>query len=361
MKNILLNLGKRSYKIVIGPDCVKKSGKLLAGLKIGNEAYVITNPLVKNKYGRFLQEALRKSGINCHFKCVADSEKSKSISTAAGIIKDISLLDKEKKIFIIAFGGGVIGDLSGFVASVYKRGTAYIQIPTTLLAQVDSGIGGKTAVDLDSGKNLVGAFHQPRLVLSDTDFLKSLPERQIKAGLAEVIKYALVKDRKLFSFLEGNRAYVFGNKSGVWERIVFSCSLIKSGIVSKDELETKGLRTILNFGHTIGHAIETAGGFKKYNHGEAVALGMVVAAGISKRLKTISAADFTRIKNLIRLYGLPVKLKGVAAEKIIAAHYHDKKFSGKKNKFVLLSAIGRAKVVSAIPLHLIKISLKEIF
>lgn len=360
MKIITVNLKKRAYNIVIGPAAIKSLGKYLLKLKVGLDAYVVTNKFIKNKYGRALKQNLNKSGINCIFKCVPDSEKSKSILIAAGIIKDIAHLDKNKKIFIIAFGGGVIGDLAGFVASVYKRGIPYVQIPTTLLAQVDSSIGGKTAVDLEVGKNLVGAFYQPKLVLSDTDFLKSLDKRQLTAGLSEVIKYGLIEDKQLFNFLEKKQKDIFGRKPQALEKIICACSLIKAKIVSKDEKETLGKRTILNFGHTLGHAIEAATGFKKYNHGEAVALGMLAASDISYNLKFLKCNDLLRIKRLIEAYGLPVKIKGIPANKIINAHYHDKKFSGKKNKFVLLSSIGKAKVKSGIPLSVIKEGIKRL-
>jgi 3-dehydroquinate synthase len=263
MKKIRLNLGKRSYDIVIGKGAIKSLGKKLKSLSLGPDAYILTNKLVKDKYGLLLKRVLLKEGFNCYFKLVADSEKSKSISTAASVIRDIASRDFKKKIFIIAFGGGVIGDLAGFVASVYKRGIPYVQVPTTLLAQVDSAIGGKTGVDLDSGKNLVGAFYQPKLVLSDTAFLKSLSLRQLKAGLSEVIKYALIADKRLFFLLRNNQKNILKCDMALMEKIVYTCSGIKAGLVNLDEKEARGKRTVLNFGHTLGHAIEAAGGFRE--------------------------------------------------------------------------------------------------
>jgi 3-dehydroquinate synthase len=223
-----------------------------------------------------------------------------------------------------------------------------------LLAQVDSAIGGKTAVDLDLGKNLVGAFYQPRLVFSEVSFLKSLDIMQIRSGMAEVIKYAVIKDLKLFSFLENKHLKVVNRDSATLEVIIYSCSRIKAGIVAQDEKETLGLRSILNFGHTIGHAIEAAGGYQGYNHGQAVGLGMAVAVDLSKKLGLIGTQPALRIKHLIKLYGLPVKIKGVTIPKIIQAHYHDKKFSGKENKFVLIEGIGKSKIVCNVKLNLIK-------
>jgi len=354
MRRIKVDLGKRSYQIVIGIDILNQLGVYLKKLDIGTDAFIITNAFLKNKYGSKLLEVLSGSGFNCHFKLIADSEKAKSIETASQVIRELARFDQKKKVFIIAFGGGVVGDLAGFVASVYKRGISYIQIPTTLLAQVDSSIGGKTAVDLDLGKNLVGAFYQPRLVFTEINFLKSLDAMQLRSGMAEVIKYAVIKNQKLFNYLVNNYSAVMRRNASALEIIINACSRIKADIVTQDEKETSGLRSILNFGHTIGHAIEAAGGYKSYNHGQAVGLGMVVAVDLSKRLGFIDARLALKIRNLIKLYQLPTEIKGIAIAKIIQAHYHDKKFSGKENKFVLISGIGKPKIVRNIKLELIK-------
>ncbi|MBU4303526.1 MAG: 3-dehydroquinate synthase [Candidatus Omnitrophica bacterium] len=354
MHKVSVNLGKRAYNIIIGGGIFYQLGAYLKKIDIGTDAFIISNAFLKNKYGAKLSQVLSGNGFNCYFKLVADSEKSKSIQTASAVIKELAKFDQKRKVFIIAFGGGVVGDLAGFVASVYKRGINYIQVPTTLLAQVDSAIGGKTAVDLDLGKNLVGTFYQPRLVFSEVNFLKSLDITQVRCGMAEVIKYAVINDPKLFNFLENKYQEVIQRNPAALEIIINACSRIKAGIVTQDEKETSGLRSILNFGHTIGHAIEAAGGYKGYNHGQAVSLGMIVAVDLSKKLGLIAAKSAARIKNLIKLYGLPVKIKGVAVAKIIRAHYHDKKFSGKENKFVLIEGIGKPRIVRNIKLDLIK-------
>ncbi len=360
MHGIKVNLGPRSYDIIIGRGILNRLGQELLKLRVGTDAYIITNLWLKNKYGEKLRQELRKNGFNSHFKIVPDSEKSKSLEAAGLVLKELAGWDKSRKVFIIAFGGGVIGDLAGFVASLYKRGVSYVQIPTTLLAQVDSSIGGKTAVDLDLGKNLVGAFYQPRLVFSEVNFLKSLDKKQLASGMAEVIKYAVIKDRRLFTLLENKYKDVLRKEPAVLEKIVATCSAIKAGIVSRDEKELSGLRTLLNFGHTIGHAVEAAGGYKAYNHGQAVGLGMVAAADLSRRLGLVDLGTVLRVSDLLRLYGLPVKLKGVPIEKIIRAHYRDKKFIGKENKLVLLRGIGRPKIVRNIPLSLIKEAVKTV-
>ena len=359
MKTVTVALKNRSYRIVIGDGIVSQLGSLCNKLDVGKDAYLITNPLIKKKYARALSRVLHKAHFTVKIKCIPDTEKSKSIEVAAGILKDLARFDTRKRVFIIAFGGGVIGDVSGFVASVYKRGIPYLQVPTTLLAQVDSAIGGKTAVDLREGKNLVGAFYQPALVVSDVRFLRSLSLRQLRSGLAEVIKYAAIKDAKLFTYLERNQNKILSAHAKELEYIVHSCSKIKAGIVSHDEREEKGIRTILNFGHTAGHAIETASGYTRYTHGEAIALGMLIACRMSALLGIASQNSCARIKSLIEALRLPTKVKGVNLEKIIAAHYKDKKFTGRKNRFVLIKNIGRTCIVTDVPLVIIRKAIKE--
>jgi len=359
MHTIKLNLKKGSYNIIIGTNVLEHLGKYISKLNIGPDAYVITNALIKNKYGGLLNKVLKGSGFSVRFKIVPDTEKSKSLKVATSVIRDITHYDKKRRLFIVALGGGVIGDLAGFIASIYKRGIPYIQVPTTLLAQVDSGIGGKTALDLNQGKNLIGAFYQPRLVFSDVNLLRTLKVRQVQSALAEVIKYGVIKDTELFDYLEKNYQDILDLKLPALEFIVIRSSQIKAKIVQKDEREEKGIRTILNFGHTIGHAIEAAARYKGYNHGEAVALGMLVASDISRRLNLINSVTAWRIENLIRAVGLPVKIEKTALGEIIKMHYHDKKFIGPENKFVLVRGIGKTKVVKNIPLKIIRQALKE--
>jgi 3-dehydroquinate synthase len=253
----------------------------------------------------------------------------------------------------------VIGDLAGFVASTYRRGIPYVQVPTTLLAQVDSSIGGKTGVDLPEGKNLVGTFYQPRLVVSDVAALSSLPARQMRSGLAEVIKYGVLSGGGLFAFLEKHLQDVLRHDRASLEAVVGACARIKAGIVSRDEQEEKSLRTHLNFGHTIGHAIESAAGYRRYTHGEAVALGMLCACDISRALGLTGADAGLKVEGLIRQSGLPFVIEGLNASQIIAAHYHDKKFSGAENRFVLVRDIGRTAIVKNVPLPVIAAAVKN--
>lgn len=355
MKIVKVNLKSTAYNIVIGNNIIKLLGKYLAKLNIGTDAYIITNARIKNKYGSLLHNSLKTSGFNLRFNLIPDTERSKSLDFLSLITQDLARFDKKKRVFVIAFGGGVVGDLAGFVASVYKRGINYLQIPTTLLAQVDSSIGGKTGVDLPQGKNLVGTFYQPRIVFSDLMFLQSLDLKQLRNGLAEVIKYGIIKDPQMFAYLEKRHQDILLRKTDTLEYIVERSSLIKAVIVQQDEKEEKGIRTVLNFGHTIGHAIEAAGKYKKYTHGEAVALGMLAACDLSKQLGLIADNNLPqRIETLITAIGLPVRIKGISFDDIITAYYRDKKFIGAKNKFVLIKNIGVSEIVENIPLASIK-------
>ncbi len=362
MKKIRVHLKDRSYDILIGRGLIEKCGGLLRSIGIGRDAFVITNKGILSRYGRPLEKSLKKSGFSVRFGLVPDSEKAKTTEVAVRLINRLSAYDKNKELFIIAFGGGVIGDLSGFVAAVYKRGVPYGHIPTTLLAQVDSAIGGKVAVDLAVAKNLVGAFYQPKMVISDTSLIKTLPSRQVKNGLAEVIKYGVIKDRRLFEFLESNCSRILKSDAEALEYVVTRSSQIKAEIVEKDEFDRKGVRAVLNYGHTIGHAVEAACGYsKRYNHGEAVAIGMAAAADIALELGMLARDEAVRIKQLIKKSGLPTGLKGLSFSKIYKAHLHDKKFIHRKNRFVLPAKIGRVKVVEGVPDEVVRMALRKTF
>ena len=359
-KTIRVKLDKRSYPIITGFGVIKNLGKYIRQLNLGTDAYIITFASIKRKYAQVILKRLRDYGINSTFNVVPDAEKSKSLNSGYRVIQNLAQFDRKRRVFVIAFGGGVVGDLSGFIASIYKRGIPYIQIPTTLLACVDSSIGGKTGVDLEIGKNLVGAFYQPKLVIAELSFLKSLSLRQRRAGLAEIIKYAVIKDRDLFAYLEKNYHRILKLEKPALKYVVGCCAQIKARIIEQDEREEKDIRTILNFGHTLGHAIESAAVYQKYNHGEAIALGMILASRISQKLKLIDWTTLSRIENLIKSTGLPFFIKGVPLDKILASYYHDKKFIGSLNRFVLIKQIGKTVIRQNLPLEIIKNSLIEI-
>jgi 3-dehydroquinate synthase len=353
VKRIKVNLGERSYPIVIGHQILTEIGPIIKRLNLGRDAAIITNPKIWSLCGPRLKRVLKEySPVAIK---VPDSETSKSNRQVVRIIESIVKIDKGRGIFIVALGGGVVGDVAGFVASIYKRGVPYIQIPTTLLAQVDSAIGGKVAIDLTSAKNLVGAFYQPRLVISDTNLLKSLPRRQIRSGLAEIIKYGIIKDTRLFVFLEENIGSIQRLNDKALEYIISRSSAIKAQVVHLDEYDKKGIRACLNYGHTIGHALEAAAKYSKlYSHGEAIATGMVAAAKIALKTGVLDDLSVRRITNLIKMAGLPVKIsKKLRADKIMKAQTYDKKIIRGVNRFVLPTNIGKVKVYEDIPRSLI--------
>jgi 3-dehydroquinate synthase len=358
-KKVSLKLKDNSYSIVIGHDILGDFPKYIKGLDVGKDAVIISHPLIERLHGVKLAASLRKSGYSVKVLNVPEGEQSKSASYALRLIEQIAAYDVDKKIFIIALGGGVIGDLSGFVAAIYKRGIPYIQVPTTLLAQIDSSIGGKTAIDLKYGKNLVGAFYQPKLVVADTKVLKTLSRRQIQNGLAEAIKYGVIDDASLFRYIETNHARFLKGDPKVMTYIVERCAKIKADVVAADEKETKGIRTILNFGHTAGHAIEAASRYGQYQHGEAVGLGMRVAVDISKALGLLNEDESSRIGALISSVGLPERIEKVKLRDILDLMKHDKKFVAGQNRFVLAEKIGKVRVVKGVPIDIITAAIKS--
>lgn len=360
MEKIKLDLGKRSYDIVVGSSALGRLPEALGRLGLSRDIFVITNTYIHHRYGHLLKRSLGE-GFSLKFCITVDSEKAKSIANAVKIIDFLAGYAGQKKITVCAFGGGVVGDLAGFIASIYKRGVALVQIPTTLLAQIDSSIGGKTAIDLTLAKNLVGTFYQPRLVLCDLDFLAGLDKKQLRAGLAEAVKYAAIQDEALFEFLEENYQAVFSRDNNAFRRLVPACAKIKARIVQADEREEKGIRTILNFGHTIGHAIEAAGSYALYSHGEAIALGMLSAARISEHLGLLDSQACLRISHLLAKIGLPQEITGIKESGVLRAYKLDKKFSGKKNRFVLLKGIGRPVVYENVPDRVIRRAVSELF
>jgi len=354
MKRIKVELDLRSYEIIIGRSIIGMLGKILRKIKLPKYTFIITNQKISSLYSKSIRDSLERAGFKLNFFEVPDTERSKSFKQIKRLLTEIVLWGREKQLFIVGFGGGVIGDTSGFCASVYKRGIPYIQIPTTLLAQIDSAIGGKTAIDLPVAKNMIGTFYQPKLVFSDILFLSTLNKAQLRSGLAEAIKYGVIKDGLLFEFIEREYPKLLNLDLNLLEKLVFLCSKIKAEIVSKDEREEKGIRTRLNFGHTIGHAIETASKFKTYSHGEAISVGMILASEISYHLGLLDRDSLSRIENIIFRVGLPTNLKGLKLEDILSSQAFDKKFIGKRNRFVLPVRIGKVIIYEDVPLRLIK-------
>lgn len=352
MKKVRVRLGTNSYDIHIGAGILRQTGRWLKEKGVADKLAIITNPIVEKLYGDILKQNLTGEGFRVIILQVPDGEEQKSLETAGRLYHDLTNFYAERTTPILALGGGVIGDLVGFVAATYLRGVPLIQIPTTLLAQVDSSIGGKVAVNHGQLKNKIGAFYQPKLVISDISVLQTLPTREISDGLAEVIKYAVIGDKGFFAYLEENMDKVESLDARVLEEIVFRSAKIKAGVVEKDERDF-GLRHILNYGHTVGHAIESTSDFK-VKHGEAVAIGMLAAARISNRLGILDKNDLTRLKEVIQRASLPIEISNLKIEEIIQAIEHDKKVLGGKVRFVLPKSIGNVFITDEVNLSLIE-------
>ncbi|MSR64457.1 MAG: 3-dehydroquinate synthase [Verrucomicrobiae bacterium] len=332
-------LGERSYDIRIGPNLLRDAGTGLKALKIGLRGVIITDETVAPLYGESFQTELRAGGFDVALCAVPAGEKSKNLDQVATLYDKLLDAKLDRTSFVIALGGGVVGDLAGHVAATFLRGIPYVQIPTTLLAQVDSSVGGKVGVNLPRGKNLVGAFYQPRLVLVDTKTLETLPMREYRAGLAEVIKYGIIYDAALFDQLEKEAERVLKRDLTLMEKIVARCCQIKADLVSKDERED-GLRAILNYGHTIGHAIEAVTQYGACLHGEAIAVGMMLASRLSQRRGHLSAIEVARIQKIFERYGFDLSHKSLGFDSLLTAMRLDKKSQAGKMRFVLAKKIG---------------------
>jgi 3-dehydroquinate synthase len=342
-----------SYEIYIGNGIIDRMGLLLAKHNWGERYLIITDDMVSALHGARVEETLKEMGLKIDVVDFPAGEASKNMQTGLRIVDRLMARGADRTSALIALGGGVVGDITGFVASIYMRGIPYIQVPTTLLAQVDSSIGGKTGIDLSNGKNILGTFYQPKGVFIDLAFLKTLEPRELKNGLAEVVKYGIIDDPELFGILEAKTEAIKKGDVDLLEEIVTRSCRIKKGVVEIDELE-KGVRRILNFGHTIGHAIETESGYT-ISHGDAVSMGMVASALISERMHHLPSEDRGRIIALIREMGLSDHIpKKLSPDGIIARMKGDKKKAGDVLNFVLLKKIGMPFVTSDVPEPLIR-------
>ena len=345
-------LGERAYSIHIGGRLLTDVGLILAQLEQPRVA-VVTNTTVAPLYLRQLSDALRARGVEVTSVVLEDGERYKDWVTLNRIYDALLEHRCDRKTTLIALGGGVVGDLTGFAAATYMRGVPFIQVPTTLLAQVDSSIGGKTGINHPLGKNMIGAFYQPRLVLADTEVLKSLPAREFSAGMAEVIKHGLVRDAAFFSWLEQNMEALLAGDPQALAHAVRRCCEIKAAVVAEDERET-GVRALLNFGHTFGHAIESCLGYGEWLHGEAVAAGMAMAAELSYRMGNIARADVNRVVALLKRARLPVTQPGLASGRLLESMAVDKKTEGGKLRFILLDRIGAASIRAEVSAGLLR-------
>jgi len=349
MQTLTVNLGDRSYPIHVGEGILPRAGEFLSQAGLRGKVAIVTNPTVAQLYLDAVHEALTDAGFEMIPILIPEGEEHKNLKTLASIYDRLITERLERNSCVMALGGGVVGDVAGFIAATYLRGIPYIQVPTTLLAQVDSSVGGKTGVNHQNGKNLIGAFHQPRSVLIDVTVLQSLPPRELVAGLAEVIKYGVIEHPALFTLLEEKIDKVIGLDRELLVQIIATSCRIKARVVEKDEREDD-YRAVLNFGHTIGHALEAVTDYRKYLHGEAVGIGMAQATAISVHQGFCDQRSLERIRKLIRKAGSPADIPpDVSRQSLIQSMEVDKKSAEGRIKFVMCAGIGRTCFHSLTP------------
>ena len=354
-----VSLGAHSYDILIDRANLGSLGRLCADRGLTGHAAIITNPTVGALYGEVVRRSLADAGYTVNTIEIPDGEEYKNSTTLNSVYDGLIDAGLDRNSFIVALGGGVVGDLAGFAAATYMRGIPFVQVPTTLLAQVDSSVGGKTAIDHPRGKNLIGAFYQPRLVLIDVDTLITLPLREFRAGLAEVVKYGVALDYTFFDYLEQNASSVLSMDRECLIQVILRCCQLKARVVELDERET-GLRAVLNYGHTMGHALETLAGYRQLVHGEAVGIGMMLAARISVALGHCSAAEGVRIAALLTNFGLSLTPPAVQRQPLLDALSKDKKGRGGTLSFICNQGIGSYVVERFSPEQLLGLSGLEV-
>lgn len=359
MRKIKVELGKNSYDIIIGNELKNELKQFIINANFSKKAMLVTDSNIEKLFCNEVLSVLTNSGLDVKLVVIPAGETSKSLSEAEKIYTAAIEFGLDRKSAIFALGGGVVGDLTGFVASTYLRGVPFVQIPTTLLAQVDSSVGGKVAVNHKLGKNLIGAFYQPKAVFIDLDFLKTLPKREIASGLGEIVKYGVISDAELFKYIEDNSQSTLNLDSAVMEHIISRSCEIKAEVVSCDEKES-GLRRILNFGHTMAHAIEEVSGYTRYTHGEAVAVGMIGAAHISCTLNRIGNDELERLQNLINSLNMVSHVENCDIDTMFEATFRDKKTINGKINWVLMDSIGKVSVISDVPDKIVQSAFKFI-
>ncbi len=355
MKKVTLKTSNSSYDIIIGSGLLARTGTLLKERGLSGKAVIITDTKVNELHGDTLKNGLTDDGFEALVIELPPGEEQKSLETAGRLYQELTDFYAERTTPILALGGGVIGDLAGFVAATYMRGVPLVQIPTTLLSQGDSSIGGKTAVNHGQLKNKIGAFYHPRLTVSDISTLKTLSARELSNGMSEIIKHGVILDKEFFEYLGENMEKIKSFDEQVLEEVASRSAEIKAGVVEKDELDT-GLRNILNYGHTVGHAIESVSGLKIW-HGEAVAIGMLIEARISNGLGILDKGELSSLNEVITGAGLPTEPPSLDPDEVIKAMMHDKKITQGKIKFALPRKIGEAFITEEVPTSIIRESL----
>ncbi|BAU62975.1 3-dehydroquinate synthase [Stanieria sp. NIES-3757] len=355
MTSITVNLPETAYEIVISPGCLSELGNQMKKLNVGKKVLVVSNPEIFNVYGDTCLQSLETAGFEVEHHLIPAGETYKTLQSIEQVYDTAFKHHLERSSTLVALGGGVIGDMTGFAAATWLRGVNFIQVPTTLLAMVDASVGGKTGVNHPQGKNLIGAFYQPKLVLIDPDVLKTLPEREFRAGMAEVIKYGIIWDADLFSKLEQAEQIdsFAGISSELLETILVRSTQAKADVVSQDEKEA-GLRAILNYGHTIGHAVESLTNYEQFVHGEAVAIGMVAAGKIATQMGLWTEEEATRQDRLIKKTGLPTTIPAeLDLDDILATLQSDKKVKAGKVRFILPTQIGKVEISDRVTAEII--------
>ncbi|MDA8234987.1 MAG: 3-dehydroquinate synthase [Clostridia bacterium] len=362
MQTVQVNLGENSYPILLGEHILSQLGVNLKRLVeegiIGGKVLLVTNPTVNKLFGQPVIQGLQESGFTVTTVEIPDGEEYKTQETAA-LVYDVAFdAQLDRRSVVVAMGGGVVGDLAGFVAATYMRGVNLVQVPTTLLAQVDSSVGGKVAVNHPKGKNIIGAFYQPKLVFIDIATLQSLPQREIQTGLAEVIKYGVIWDQEFFQYLVDNTEAIKSLSTQQLLHLVQTSCAIKARVVEMDEKEAN-LRAILNFGHTFGHALEALTNYKVYRHGEAVAIGMVSASRVAVAMGLMKPSARDAIEGLLKTFGLPTSFRDLQVEDIMEKMLYDKKAQAGRVNFIIPEAIGQVRITSEVPPEIIRQVLKE--
>ncbi len=346
-----VRLGSRSYPIHI-EHSYRQLPAHLHELELPRHAWIVSHRPLLERFGDQLLPPLERAGFALQSIAVPESELAKSSRIAEQVLATLARRAATRIPLLLAFGGGVVGDLTGFVAAVFRRGIPYVQLPTTLLAQVDSSIGGKVGIDLPFAKNLIGAFYQPRLVFNHLGLLADLPPRQRRSGLSEIIKYGIMDDAELFRYLETHLSDCLAGTAEADRLMVERCCRIKARVVSRDERETKGWRIRLNLGHTLGHALESATGYRRFTHGEAIAIGMAFASDLAVAMGVLPESQHRRIVALFAAAGLPTQASGVSLAAVRRVLVYDKKFIAGKLRWVLPSGVGRVVVSDAVPQEL---------
>src|SRR6266567_8935754 len=346
--NIDVQLGSRSYAIVVERGALASVGARLKSLGVGSRAALVSAAGILSAHGKTVTESLEKAGFTVTTLEVPDGEAAKTLGVAERCWNALLEAGLDRTSTVLALGGGAVGDVAGFVAATYMRGVNFVQLPTTVLAQVDASIGGKTAIDHPLAKNLIGAFHQPRLVIVDPAVACTLPEREFRSGLAEIVKRGIVLDADYFVELERDLAPLAARDLGVLERIIGGSCRLKAAVVERDEREAE-LRHVLNYGHTIGHALEASTGYARYAHGEAVSLGIVAEARLARRLGIAGAETVARQERMLETLGLPVRAPAIEVEPVVSAMARDKKAKDGRVPFVLAPRIGAFRIVYDVP------------